>query len=146
MKRVVVYTDGGCRSKSNHLGSWAFTARYLDHVNENYGISLQTTNNKMELDAVSEALEMLTERCEVDVHCDSMYVINGVTIWHKRWMGCNWLTNKGKEIKNKAEWVRLLAAVKKHKCTFIHVRAHTGVNMNERADDLCNIAMDNYKP
>lgn len=144
MKKVVVYTDGGCRGNSDNLGSWAFTARYEEHINENYGIALRTTNNRMELAAVSSALEMLTEKCEVDIHCDSMYVINGVTKWHRQWVSNNWVTNKGRCIKNKSEWIRLLAAVGKHKCTFIHVRAHTGVESNERADELCNIAMDNY--
>lgn len=143
MKKVTIYTDGGYRA-TNKLGSWAFTAKFMGYTYEKSGTKEDTTNNVMELEAACEALELLNESCEVDVFSDSVYVVNGFSSWMKKWKKNGWKTGKGAAILNKEVWERLDRASKKHdhKVQFTHVKAHVGIVGNERADSLCNNAMD----
>lgn len=145
MKKVTIYTDGGYRSV-HKVGSWAFTAKCMEYTLEKHGTKTDTTNNIMELEAVCEALEALTEPCDVKVFSDSVYVVNGFNVWKRNWIRNGWKNTKGQAILNKEVWVRLVNASKRfdHKLKFTHVKAHRGNVGNERADTLCCIAMDNY--
>lgn len=143
MKRVIIYTDGGYRHASR-IGSWAFTAKCMDFTYEKFGTKRDTTNNVMELEAACEALELLQESCLVTIYSDSAYVVNGYSKWMRGWVKNGWRNSKGEAVANMQVWLRLQTASKKfdHKLRFRHVRAHRGNVGNERADSLCNLAMD----
>lgn len=141
MQQVTIYTDGGYRN-SQKIGSWGYTATCNGVTRERAQFVMNTTNNVMELTAVCEALEMLSEPCDVTVFSDSMYVINGLTKWCAGWKKNKWLTRQGTPVKNIDSWKRIMEASAKHTLEMIHVKAHNGDIGNERADTLCGLAMD----
>lgn len=95
-----------------------------------------TTNNRMELTAPSEALETLTRPCVVRLHTDSTYVRNGITAWVPRWKRNGWQTTDKKPVKNVDLWQRLDLAMTRHQVEWRWVKGHAGDPGNERADRL----------
>lgn len=105
------------------------------------GAQEHTTNNRMELQAAIEALNCLTQPCEVEVVTDSTYLKNGMQSWLAGWKRKGWKTSEGKPVKNQDLWQQLDALITTHRVHWRWVRGHSGVEGNERADALANEAI-----
>jgi ribonuclease HI len=138
--RVEIYTDGAC-SGNPGPGGWGSVLMYNGHRRELSGGEAQTTNNRMELMAVIQALETLKRPCEVILHTDSTYVMKGMTEWLENWKRRNWRTADRKPVKNVELWQRLEQAIGRHAVQWRWVRGHSGVPGNERADELARLAI-----
>ena len=134
---VVIYTDGACKGNPGP-GGWGAWMRWGEHEKELFGGEPLTTNNRMELTAVIEALSALKRSTAVAVYTDSEYVKNGITTWIKGWKNRGWRTVDNKPVKNMELWQRLDALVAQHRVSWHWVRGHTGDPGNERADELAN--------
>ncbi|MFI4932595.1 MAG: ribonuclease HI [Burkholderiales bacterium] len=141
---VVVYTDGACKGNPGP-GGWGALMRWGDHAKELFGGEAQTTNNRMELTAVIEALAALKQRCEVAVYTDSEYVKNGITTWIHNWKQRGWRTADKKPVKNIELWQRLDALASQHDVRWHWVRGHDGDPGNERADELANLGVQSVR-
>ncbi len=137
MDDVVIYTDGACKGNPGP-GGWGAWLRWGGHERELFGGEAQTTNNRMELMAVIEALTALKRRCRVTIHTDSEYVHKGITEWIGGWKARGWKTADRKPVKNVDLWQRLDALVQSHEVHWRWVRGHSGDEGNERADRLAN--------
>lgn len=140
LKRVTIYTDGACRGNPGP-GGWAAILRYGSRVREISGGEPDTTNNRMELLAAISALESLNQPCAVSIHTDSEYLRNGITRWIARWKTNGWRTQERTPVKNADLWIRLDAAVTRHRLTWQWVRGHAGTPDNERCDALARAAV-----
>ncbi len=136
-KEVMLYTDGACRGNPGP-GGWGVLLRYGDAEKELWGGEDQTTNNRMELQAVIEGLSTLTRPSRVTVVTDSQYVKNGMMQWIHNWKRNGWKTAARKPVKNADLWQQLDALVQKHDVCWEWVRGHSGHPENERADELAN--------
>jgi len=137
---VVIYTDGAC-SGNPGPGGWGSVLKYNGHRRELSGGEPSTTNNRMELMAVIQALETLKRPCEVLIHTDSTYVMKGMTEWLAQWKRRHWRTADRKPVKNVELWQRLEEATHRHRIEWRWVRGHSGVPENERADELARLAI-----
>ena len=140
-KIIEIFTDGACRGNPGP-GGWGALLRYDGTEKELYGGEADTTNNRMELMAAIQALESLTQRCEVQLTTDSEYVKNGITQWIVNWKKRGWRTASKKPVKNTDLWQRLDKAASEHNVSWHWVRGHTGHAENERADELANRGVD----
>jgi ribonuclease HI len=138
--KVEIYSDGAC-SGNPGPGGWGSVLLYNGHRRELSGGEAQTTNNRMELMAVIQALETLKRPCEVIVHTDSTYVMKGMTEWLAQWKKRDWRTADRKPVKNVELWQRLEQAIHRHHVHWRWVRGHSGVAENERADELARMAI-----
>jgi ribonuclease HI len=138
---VQAWTDGACRGNPGP-GGWGVWLRSGTHDKELFGGEPLTTNNRMELTAVIEALASLRRRCKVTLHTDSAYVKNGITAWIHAWKARGWRTADGKPVKNIDLWQRLDALNASHDVHWRWVRGHSGDAGNERADALANRGVD----
>ena len=141
MKHIIIYTDGACKGNPGP-GGWGAILKFGAHEKDLYGYEPETTNNRMELMAVIAALEALKEPCKVELHADSQYVLKGITEWIGGWKARGWKTADKKPVKNNDLWKRLDAATIRHKITWRWVKGHAGNEMNERADQLANRAIE----
>lgn len=132
---VVIYTDGAC-SGNPGPGGWGAILRYGDHEKELNGGEDDTTNNRMEMMAVIEALRALSKPCTIDLYTDSVYVKDGVTKWMEGWKARNWRTSSKKPVKNQDLWKRIDEEIQRHKINWHWVKGHAGHPDNERADEL----------
>lgn len=135
--KVVIYTDGACKGNPGP-GGWGVWMRYGEHEKEMFGGEAGTTNNRMELTAVIEALAGLKRECDVILYTDSEYVRKGITEWIHGWKTRGWKTADRKPVKNAELWQRLDVLASKHRIDWRWVRGHTGDPGNERADALAN--------
>ena len=103
MKQIEIFTDGAC-SGNPGLGGWGAVLRYKDVEKEISGAAEATTNNRMELLAVINALKLLKTTCEADIYTDSQYVIKGATEWLAGWVKNSWRTADKKPVKNSDLW------------------------------------------
>lgn len=138
---VVIHTDGACRGNPGP-GGWGAVLEHKGRERELYGYEGDTTNNRMELMAVINALEALKRPCTVRMVTDSEYVMKGVTEWMDGWKRRGWKTAARKPVRNLDLWQRLDAALARHEVDWEWVRGHTGHAGNERADQLANRAID----
>lgn len=134
---VTIYTDGACKGNPGP-GGWGAWMAAGGHEKELFGGEAQTTNNRMELTAVIEALATLKRRCKVAIYTDSEYVKNGMTTWIHNWKRRGWRTADNKPVKNAELWQRLDGLVQQHQVGWHWVRGHAGDPGNERADALAN--------
>ncbi len=134
-KFVEIYTDGAC-SGNPGPGGWGALLRYNGVEKEMCGGEPDTTNNRMEMMAVIEALGALKKRSVVKLYTDSKYVMQGITEWMDGWKAKNWKTAAKKPVKNVDLWQRIDEAVQAHDVEFIWVKGHAGHPENERADEL----------
>ncbi|TCP67350.1 ribonuclease HI [Baia soyae] len=134
MKEVIVYTDGAC-SYNPGPGGWAAVLLYGEHRKEISGGDPDTTNNRMELQAVIESLKLLKTKCKVKIHSDSAYIVN---CFHQKWY-VKWEREGFK--KNPDLWRELLALTRKHDVEFIKVKGHSNVELNNRCDELARAAV-----
>lgn len=136
MKKVEIFTDGAC-SGNPGPGGWGALLRYNGHEKELWGGEVNTTNNRMEMTAVIEALKALKEPCDVTLTSDSQYVCNAITKgWAKKWQKNNWIKSDKSKAKNPELWEELLALIDKHHIKIIWVKGHAGHPENERCDRL----------
>ena len=140
MQEVTIYTDGGCLGNPGP-GGYGVVLIYGDHRKELSQGYKRTTNNRMELMAAIVGLEALKARCQVRLHTDSKYIVDGVEKgWAERWRANGWKRNKKEKAINPDLWGRLLDLAKKHEVTFHWVKGHAGHRENERCDQLANSA------
>jgi len=140
-ERIEIYTDGACRGNPGP-GGWAATLSLGEHFRELSGAEAATTNNRMELTAVIEALSALKRESRVRVFTDSEYVRRGITEWLKAWKARDWRTADKKPVKNRDLWELLDAVAARHDIEWRWVKGHSGVPGNERVDALANAAID----
>lgn len=144
MKDVTIYTDGAC-SGNPGPGGWGALLIYGDTQKEIMEGAFETTNNRMELTAAIEALNILKEPCLVTLHTDSTYVKDGITQWIENWKKNGWRTASKKPVKNADLWQALDGAVSRHQISWKWVKGHNGDPGNERADELANMGLNNYR-
>ena len=138
MDKVEIFTDGACKGNPGP-GGWGALLVAGTHEKELFGGELGTTNNRMELMAVIEALNALSRPCEVIVHTDSQYVQKGISEWIHGWKARGWKTAAKAPVKNEDLWKQLDQAQARHKIEWRWVRGHNGHAGNERADALANL-------
>lgn len=147
-KTIIVFTDGAC-SGNPGPGGYGIVMLYKEHRKELSGGYANTTNNRMEMLAAIVALEQLKEVCNVTIHTDSQYLVNGIEKgWAKKWKAQGWMRNKKDPALNVDLWKRLLDLCSKHTVKFNWVRGHAGNTENERCDQLAVEAskQPNLKP
>jgi ribonuclease HI len=139
MNPVVIYTDGACKGNPGP-GGWGVLLRSGTTEKELFGGERLTTNNRMELMAVIQALQALKRPCAVTLNVDSLYVLKGMTEWLSGWKAKGWRTSTKQPVKNVELWQALddLVAHGGHKIEWRWVRGHNGDPGNERADELAN--------
>ena len=136
MKKVEIYTDAAC-SGNPGPGGWGAVLVYAGHEKELSGGERETTNNRMELTAVIEALSALREPCEVTLTSDSKYVIDALVLgWAEGWRARGWRKADKSPALNADLWARLLDLVRIHRMTYVWVKGHAGHPYNERCDRL----------
>ena len=138
---VVIYTDGAC-SGNPGPGGWGAVLTFGDREKEICGGEPDTTNNRMEMMAAIQALELLVKPCKVELHTDSQYLRNGVTQWIHAWKARGWKTADRKPVKNEDLWKRLDQARLRHEVDWRWVKGHAGHVMNERADGLARKGLE----
>ena len=141
---VEIYTDGAC-SGNPGPGGWGALLLSGEHEKEITGGEFETTNNRMELMAAIEALNVLKRPCTVTLYTDSTYVKNGITEWIAGWKARGWKTAAKKPVKNADLWQALDTAAARHDIDWRWVKGHAGNPENERADALANQGMALYK-
>ena len=143
MNSVHIYTDGACKGNPGP-GGWGVLMLSGGAEKELFGGELGTTNNRMELMAVIQALQALKRPCAVTLHVDSQYVLKGITEWLPGWKRKGWRTAGGQPVKNVELWQQLekLVAEGGHAIDWRWVRGHNGDPGNERADVLANRGVD----
>ena len=139
MNAIEIYTDGACKGNPGP-GGWGALLKSADSQQELFGGELGTTNNRMEMQAVIEALSALKRPCKVTLHVDSQYVLKGMTEWLSGWKARGWKTAAKQPVKNVDLWQRLDEVVSKsgHQIDWRWVRGHNGDPGNEHADMLAN--------
>jgi ribonuclease HI len=139
LNHVVIYTDGACKGNPGP-GGWGVYLKSGDDEKELFGGERNTTNNRMELTAVIEALAALKRPCKVSLYLDSQYVRQGITEWIHGWKRKGWVTAAKQPVKNADLWQKLDALVHAgvHQIEWHWVKGHAGDPGNERADALAN--------
>ena len=141
--QVVIYTDGACKGNPGP-GGWGALLTTGGTTKELFGGELGSTNNRMEIMAVIEALSALKRPCQVTLYLDSEYVRKGITEWIHGWKARGWRTAAKAPVKNVDLWQRLdsLVSTSGHQIDWRWVRGHAGDPGNERADLLANKGVD----
>ncbi len=144
-EKVTIYCDGACSGNQfkGNKGGWGAVLKYKEAVKEIRGGAKNTSNQRMELTACIEALQCLKgDDVAVEVYSDSAYLVNGMKQkWYERWETNGWLTYSRKPVENRDLWERLVALARRHRVTFNKVAGHSGVEQNERADELARTAI-----
>ncbi|MET3663780.1 ribonuclease HI [Caulobacter sp. 1776] len=143
--KVTIYTDGACKGNPGP-GGWGAILFYGDKKKEICGGEPATTNNRMELMAAIQALELLNRPCKIELHTDSQYVMKGIQEWIRGWKARGWKTADKSPVKNDDLWKRLDAARERHDVDWRWVKGHAGHPLNERADALANEGLRQANP
>jgi ribonuclease HI len=138
---VDIFTDGAC-SGNPGPGGWGALLRMGEVEKELCGGEMATTNNRMEMMAVIEALQSLKRPVRARVHTDSQYVQKGISEWIHGWKRRGWKTADKKSVKNEDLWRRLDELVAGHRIEWLWVKGHAGHVENERADALARAGID----
>jgi len=137
---VVIYTDGACDPNPGP-GGWAALLRWGDREKRLHGSAPHTTNNRMELTAILEALRALKRPCRVRLHTDSKYAERGVTRHLAVWKAKAWQTTDKRSVANRDLWEAVDAAAARHEIEWLWVRGHAGDAGNEEVDRLAVAAI-----
>lgn len=152
MNLFKIYTDGGfCNTQSKGVGSWAFILLKYDEKKKDYtevskdsGKVFETTNNKMELEAMFKGISALDKvDCKpaedtVEIISDSMYVVKGSSEWVEKWKEHGWKTLSGKDVKNQDLWMKVIKIKDKYKnLKFNWVKGHDIDKYNIECDAMC---------
>jgi len=141
MKKVTAYTDGAC-SHNPGPGGWAAVLIYKGREKAFSGFEPETTNNRMELTAVLEALKALKEPCEVDIYTDSAYIHNAFEKgWIERWQRNGWKTAAKQPVENQDLWLGILEASAVHRVRYNKVKGHADDKYNNMCDELARKAI-----
>lgn len=141
MNMVEIFTDGACRGNPGP-GGWGVLMRYAGEEKSLWGGEAETTNNRMELNAVIEGLAALKRPCAVTLTSDSTYVLKGIQEWMPNWKKRGWKTASKQPVKNVDLWQKLDAVIGEHKIDWQWVKGHSGHRENEIADQLANRGID----
>lgn len=135
--KIEIWTDGACIPTNPGPGGWSAVICQDGWHTEVADHEPHTTNNRMELMGPIRALESLPSGQTITVHSDSKYVVDGITKWIINWRRTNWKNGK---VKNRDLWERLASVASKHNVTWVWVKGHSGIPLNERADELADNA------
>lgn len=138
---IEIYTDGACRGNPGP-GGWGALLRAGKHEKELWGGESHTTNNRMEMTAVIQALKALKKPSEVVLTTDSQYVRKGITEWIGGWKKRNWMTASRQPVKNVELWKQIDELAGLHQIEWKWVKGHSGHTENERVDELANRGID----
>jgi ribonuclease HI len=139
---TTIFTDGSSRGNPGP-GGWGAVVRFASgEIVELGGGERKTTNNRMELTAIIEALQCAHEKGHAAVYTDSQYAINGITKWVDAWQRNGWMTKAKQPVLNKDLWERLAELVGRMRVQWNHVEGHVGVVGNERADAIATAFAD----
>ena len=143
MNSIDIYTDGACKGNPGP-GGWGALLKSGHTEKTLFGGELETTNTRMEMTAVIEALRALKRPCKVTLHVDSQYVLKGMTEWLTGWKAKGWKTAAKQPVKNVDLWQQLDALVNggSHHIEWRWVKGHAGDPGNERADALANLGVE----
>ncbi len=146
MKTVTIYTDGAC-SGNPGPGGWGAILQYGEHRREMSGGEAETTNNRMELTAVIEALSALKEPCAVELYSDSKYVIDALEKgWVYNWQKNGWIKKDKKPALNVDLWQKLLEQFHRHDVHLHWVKGHAENPNNNRCDELAVAESRKFRP
>lgn len=135
--KIEIYTDGACKGNPGP-GGWGAILKFGDQIKEVFGGEKMTTNNRMELTAAIQALNLLKERSFVHIYTDSKYLKDGISLWMHNWVKNNWQSSAKQSVKNRDLWEKIYQLSQNHDITWSWVKAHNAHPMNERADFLAN--------
>lgn len=135
MNPLEIYTDGSCLNNPGP-GGWAYL--YSDHSLSNKGGEKYTTNNRMEMTAIIEALSSTPEGSSVTIFTDSMFVVNGMTKWVKNWKKKGWKLANGGDVKNKELWITIDQLNNSRTVAWKWVKAHSTNELNNEVDRMAN--------
>jgi ribonuclease HI len=148
--KIRIYTDGAC-SGNPGPGGWGAVILFKNDKQEIAGFEFDTTNNRMELKAVLEALRLaikvVDKDCRIELYSDSAYVVNAIKDkWIKKWQENGWKTKDRNDVKNKDLWLKLLNLLDKHRnITFIKVKGHSDNVYNNRCDKMARAQVEKIK-
>lgn len=135
-KKVFIYTDGACKGNPGP-GGWGSIVVFGDKEKELGGGEADTTNNRMEITAVIEALSILKEPCSVTLTTDSKYVVDSIEKgWAINWKRNGWRKSDNSPALNADLWKKLLVLLESHEVSFVWVKGHNGHPYNERCDKI----------
>lgn len=136
LPEVIIYTDGAC-SGNPGPGGWGAILQWNGTEKELSGGDAHTTNNRMEMQAVIEALNALKKPCKAIIHSDSALIINAFKQnWIRNWQKRGWRKADKKPVENKELWQAMLKAMEPHQVEWVKVKGHSGIELNERVDQL----------
>lgn len=137
---VEIYVDGSCLGNPGP-GGYGSILRFGDVEKEISGSAAHTTNNRMEMMALIEALRQLKRPCRVRLFTDSQYLMKGITQWVPGWIKKNWVNAQKKPVLNRDLWEEILRLSRPHQIEWNWVRGHNGHKENERCDRLAKEAL-----
>lgn len=144
MDKIIIYTDGACHVHKSKAGGYGAVLKYKDYIKKIHGGERNTSNNRMELKAVIEALKCIkTTHIPIEIYSDSQLIVRCFQEnWYHNWIYNNWNSAKSK-VKNPDLWKELISLVENQDdINFYKVKAHAGIELNELADDLANIGLE----
>lgn len=143
---IIIYTDGACsgNQQRNNKGGWGAIIISGDDEKELWAGELNTTNNRMEMTACVAALKHVDGAGKtIKLHSDSAYIVNCFKQkWYVNWRRNGWKNASKKPVENRDLWEAMLELVEKNNVTFVKVKGHAGIPLNERADQLANRGID----
>lgn len=138
MSILKIYTDGACSGNQSekNVGGWGAVLEYGEHQKELFGGQLNTTNNRMEMMALVEALSAVKKDNQtIEVFSDSSYLMNCFREkWYEGWLRNNWMSSSKKPVENRDLWEQLLTLIKGHRISFYRVKGH--VNLNSKTTNF----------
>ena len=142
LESIVIYTDGACRGNPG-IGGYGSILTYNGHEKRISGYCSSTTNNRMEITAVIEAIKCVNRPCHITIYTDSRYVVDAIEKgWLDNWMANGWKNSSGKPTKNIDLWKELRQLMEIHEVEFVWVKGHAGHYYNEECDRMANVEMD----
>jgi ribonuclease HI len=143
-KIVEIFADGAC-SGNPGPGGYGAILKFGGKTREISGCHLNTTNNRMEMMAVVQALRQLKRPCKIRIVTDSHYLVKGMTEWMPRWIRRNWKNSQNKPVMNRDLWEELVRLCGPHQIEWQWIKGHQGHKENERCDELAKAAIKGCK-